>query len=171
MFLPVIVLGAIPCAFALRHQRLAKLVAALPTFGLAVIVGCVAMCMAYGRTVGFALNKLPGLFADTFCLTLVGFVVEEVVFRGAIDSHVSAAEDTPVQKWLSAIFVSLLWGLWHLPLPFLYPSHELRYLALVMLLNVLLGVPISFCWRKSGTLLLPSIAHALGDSIRNNLLM
>jgi hypothetical protein len=31
-------------------------------------------------------------------------------------------------------------------------------------------VPLSFCWRASGTLVLPAAAHALIDSYRNSLL-
>jgi hypothetical protein len=31
----------------------------------------------------------------------------------------------------------------------------------------LTGVPLSFCWRASGTLVLPAAAHALIDSYRN----
>jgi membrane protease YdiL (CAAX protease family) len=42
------------------------------------------------------------------------FVVEEVWFRGALDSHVHHQGER--HGILSAIFVSLLWSWWHLPL-------------------------------------------------------
>ncbi len=100
-------------------------------------------------------------------MTLAGFVVEEVAFRGAIDSHVASAQGTRLDNLLSAMFVSLLWGIWHLPLVFLYPSRDLGFIGVALLINILLGTPMSYCWRKSGTLLLPSMAHALLDAYRN----
>ncbi|MBI2516613.1 MAG: CPBP family intramembrane metalloprotease [Opitutae bacterium] len=171
--LVVIAVGAIPCAFALRHQHVAKLRHAFPSFGMAIVVGCAvfaSFAIWDGRSPGMGLAKLPIFFTDVVCLTLAGFVVEEVVFRGALDSHLVPAQGTSFQPWVSAIFVSFLWGIWHLPLTFLYPSREVGFLALAIFINILWGVPLSFCWRKSGTLLLPSVVHALCDSYRNALM-
>src|SRR5215210_3275332 len=51
----------------------------------------------------------------------VVFMMEEVAFRGAIDSHVrhpgeSQGVGSTVYGIASAIMVSFLWGLWHLPI-------------------------------------------------------
>jgi len=40
----------------------------------------------------------------------------------------------------------------------------------MIVVHTLIGVPLSFCWRASGTLVLPAAAHALIDSYRNSLL-
>ncbi len=171
--LMVVAVGAIPCAFALRHQHAEKLLHALPSFGMAIAVGCAvfaSFALWNGRSPVVDLGKLPMLFGDLLCLTVAGFVVEEVAFRGALDSHVALGAGTRIQQWGSAVFVSFLWGIWHLPLTFLYPSREVGFLALAIFLNILWGVPLSFCWRKGGTLLLPSVVHALCDSYRNALM-
>lgn len=170
----VIAVGAIPCAFAIQRQSGKKLWAALPGFGAAMIIGCAwfaIWAILSGRSPGFAPAKLPILLLDFLCFILIGFVLEEVVFRGALDSHAAGSSGTRSSKWVSAIFVSLLWGLWHLPLKDLYASRELGYLSLVILINILWGVPLSFCWRKSGTLLLPCIVHAFCDAYRNAISM
>lgn len=172
MFL-VAAAGIIPFAIALRHQSRPRLISALPSFGAALIVGCgwFATLAIWGgssaHSVGFAATKIPILFSDFFCITLAGFVVEEVAFRGAIDSHVASAAGTRLDALFSAMFVSLLWGIWHLPLGFLYPSRDLGFIGVALLINILLGTPMSYCWRKSGTLILPSMAHALCDAYRN----
>jgi hypothetical protein len=40
----------------------------------------------------------------------------------------------------------------------------------VIIVHSLVGVPLSFCWRASGTLVLPAAAHALVDAYRNTVL-
>ena len=65
-----------------------------------------------------------------------------------------------------AIFVSILWGLWYFPLN---PDGSSQELATTLVLSTVLGVPLSFCWRRSGTLVLLSTAHALIDAFRNAL--
>lgn len=65
------------------------------------------------------------------------------------------------QAWISAVVVSALWGFWHM-------WHSQVFLDFI--LTLALGVPLSFCWRKSGTLLLPCAAHALIDAVRDTIL-
>ena len=36
--------------------------------------------------------------------------------------------------------------------------------------HTLIGIPLSLCWRKGGTLVLPAAAHALIDAYRNTVL-
>jgi transposase len=93
---------------------------------------------------------------------------EAVAFRGAIDSHVRhPGEDHGVSSTIygivSAIFVSVLWGLWHHPI---LPSVTLFQL---LFLQVLVGPFLSLFWRRSGNLMVPGSAHALSDSVRNAL--
>jgi hypothetical protein len=72
-----------------------------------------------------------------FC---VAFVLEEVTFRGALDTHVSEAT-----------------------------SGDLAPCCLRVLPSVLYGVPLAFAWRRGGTLVLPAAAPALFDAWRNAL--
>ena len=43
------------------------------------------------------------------------FLVDEVVFRGALDPHIAGAGRGRLHEWCSAVFVALLWGVWHFP--------------------------------------------------------
>lgn len=109
----IIAVGAIPCAFAIQRQSSKRLWAALPSFGAAMIIGCAWFAIwanHTGRSPGFSSTKLPILITDFLCFILIGFVLEEVVFRGALDSHAAGTSGTRSSKWISAIFVSLLWG-------------------------------------------------------------
>ena len=63
------------------------------------------------------------------------------------------------------MFVSALWGLWHLPVSHALPL-PLQAIELVVV-HVLLGVPLSFAWRRSRNLAGPAFAHAINDSVRN----
>ncbi|MGH2585834.1 MAG: CPBP family intramembrane glutamic endopeptidase [Dehalococcoidia bacterium] len=94
------------------------------------------------------------------------FVVEEVLFRGAIDSYVHRPGEGT--GWLSALFVSMLWGWWHVPV--FYPELPLWEAAIAVLpMQVLVGVPLSLWWRRSGNLAVSGVTHALNDSVRNAL--
>lgn len=98
------------------------------------------------------------------------FALEEVFFRGALDAHVYHPGETG--RWPTALFVSTLWGLWHLPTIPLSTVREAGGVIVFSLVFVhcLVGVPLSFFWRSSGNLLVPAVSHALVDAIRNALL-
>jgi membrane protease YdiL (CAAX protease family) len=91
------------------------------------------------------------------------FLLEEVSFRGAIDANVH--HDGEKRGLASAVLVSVLWGLWHLPvsgsLPFPLQMGEL------VVVHVLLGVPLSLAWRRTHNLAGPALAHAVNDAVRN----
>jgi hypothetical protein len=68
----------------------------------------------------------------------------------------------------TAIFISVLWGLWHLPIA---PDNQsLAGVVRLLALQVPLGILLSYTWRSSGTLLLPAVAHAWVDAYRNVIL-
>lgn len=96
----------------------------------------------------------------------VCFTLEEVTFRGVLDSHL--APDGRGTR-TSAIFVSVLWGIWHLPVIHTDGS-PLSALPLLVVVHVLVGVPLSFAWRRSGNLAVPAVSHAVIDAVRNALL-
>jgi len=111
------------------------------------------------------------------------FVMEEVFFRGGLDSYL----DQPGMghPWLSATFISILWGLWHLPsvlerIPLLPHAVANPVVVFTILLGGLLGLPLmymvsgipfSLCWRRSGLLFVPALVHAFIDAVRNGLIM
>lgn len=96
----------------------------------------------------------------------VTFVLEEVTFRGLLDSHVHAPGES--RGWLSALFVSAIWGLWHLPTEPVTESLPVM-IAGLLAVHCAIGVALSFAWRRSGNLALPAAAHALIDGVRNGL--
>lgn len=91
------------------------------------------------------------------------FLLEEVTFRGAIDAHVHHEGDH--RDIPSAVFVSTLWGLWHLPVSTGLPFPV--QLAELVLVHIVLGVPLSLAWRRNRNLAAPALAHAVNDAVRN----
>ena len=68
--------------------------------------------------------------------------------------------------WLSAIFASALWGLWHLPGQSIAPGHLASTVVGLLVAQIAVGVPLSMWWRKSGNLTVPDTAHALLEVAR-----
>ena len=101
------------------------------------------------------------------------FLMEEVAFRGAIDSHVHhpgeshGVESSTVYGIASAIVVSVLWGLWHYPIT--PHASVIEGIAEVLPLQVAVGPFLSLFWRRSGNLMVPGFVHATIDSVRNAL--
>ncbi|HEY7417834.1 MAG TPA: CPBP family glutamic-type intramembrane protease [Ktedonobacteraceae bacterium] len=103
-----------------------------------------------------------------FLISPIGFVVEEVFFRGALDTYLHRGEEGV--GWLSAIFVSALWGLWHLSAQAVSSGQLLSTVVGLLVSQILVGVPLSLWWRKSGNLVVNNTAHGLLDAVRNVLL-
>jgi membrane protease YdiL (CAAX protease family) len=100
------------------------------------------------------------------------FMIEEVAFRGAIDSHVRHPGErqgvgSTVYGIASAIIVSVLWGLWHYPI--VAHASVVQVVAQLLLLQVAVGPFLSLFWRRSGNLMVPGFVHATIDSVRNAL--
>jgi hypothetical protein len=112
---------------------------------------------------------LQGLEIATqwFLIAPVGFAVEEVFFRGALDTYLHRGEEGT--GWLSAIFVSALWGLWHLSTQAPTSGNLLLTVVELLAAQILVGVPLSLWWRKSGNLVVNNTAHALLEGVRNGL--
>ena len=99
----------------------------------------------------------------------VCFVLEEVVFRGALDSHVFQPGDKG--QWWTAFFVSTLWGWWHLPIAGATGISQLVTLLVVLpCIHIAVGVFFSLSWRRSGNLAVPATVHAFIDAVRNMLM-
>ncbi|HLK35153.1 MAG TPA: CPBP family intramembrane glutamic endopeptidase [Polyangiaceae bacterium] len=115
----------------------------------------------------------PGRMLHAFVTSLakyvpVIFVLEEVTFRGVLDAHLEPSRNP--KAYGTATIVACLWGLWHLPVvPDDGRGLWLHVQSLVMV-HVITGVPLAVYWRRSGNLLVPGVAHALIDAVRNAIL-
>jgi membrane protease YdiL (CAAX protease family) len=161
--------GAIGVAFALRHFTASAARSLLLCLATAGVLGCGMMLL-----VGFTQHhQLPHTLARArfaigqfLVLLPVCFVMEEVAFRGVLDSHVQHSQDS--RPWISAFLLSAMWGWWHLPI---VPASALGAGIIVFpITHAMLGVPFSLFWRRSGNLLVPAAVHALIDAVRNTIL-
>ncbi|HXR04804.1 MAG TPA: CPBP family intramembrane glutamic endopeptidase [Verrucomicrobiae bacterium] len=147
--------------------------------GTAGTIGCLTMLLAFlTRLAVKSMHHTPVTFTwsnvlaglQSFVLYVpVCFVLEEVVFRGAIDSHVFRPGDKG--EWWTAFFVSTLWGWWHLPIA--GGKGIMQLMILIVLLpctHIAVGVFLSLSWRRSGNLAVPATVHAFIDAVRNMLL-
>lgn len=163
------VVGAAAAAYAVNSTSVRGMLraAALPTavgvVGNALIIGGVHF--ATGTSID--LVAMPGSVLKWLVIYFPAtFVIEEVAFRGALDAHVHHPGEGRGRG--SAVLVSALWGLWHLPVSGGMP---LPFLLLSLLTwHCLVGVPLSFAWRRSGNLSGPAFAHSAIDAVRNGLI-
>ena len=167
--------GGIAAGLTLRSQRADALRRALPVFGVTLLMGFALIALAavlFGLSPAVTLAQAPVIFKYILLYFAVNFVLEEVAFRGGLDSHVHppGESNSRARAWGSALFVSVLWGLWHLPPEMLAGEAFADALVINLVFGILVGVPLSFCWRQGGTLVLPALAHALIDAYRNSLL-
>lgn len=162
--------GALAAAFAIRAGspptllRSAVLPTAVGSAGMVLVLGVVHIVD------GASALSTPAILVAVAKYTAIyfpaTFALEEVAFRGALDAHVH--HEGQSRPWQSAIFVSALWGLWHLPISTGPPLPML--LVTLPAAHVVLGVPLSFAWRRTRNLTGPALAHAAIDAVRNALL-
>jgi membrane protease YdiL (CAAX protease family) len=158
--------GAVCAAFALRNDSVRS---ALRSAALPMAVGSTGMAAVYS---GLHFATGTPISASVVVTALVQysllyfpatFLLEEVSFRGALDAHVH--HDGERHGLMSAVLISILWGLWHLPvskgLPLPLQMGEL------VVVHLLLGVPLSLAWRRTRNLSGPALAHAVNDAVRN----
>ncbi|TCK26955.1 CPBP family intramembrane glutamic endopeptidase [Pseudonocardia endophytica] len=163
------IVGAVPAAWALRGTRfLVTLREAVPTILVgAVVLGLVAVVplLLIGRPFDPVAMAGHALLWAALYLPVV-FVLEEVAFRGALDAHVQHPGER--RGIASAVYLSLLWGAWHLPITPAGPiPGYLEIQALVV--SLVLGIPLTYAWRRTGSLAPAGVAHAVYDGIRNGL--
>lgn len=162
--------GAVPAAWAFRRTRLVTtLREALP----ATLIGALLMGLFGGLALlltGRPVDPLGmlgnGLFSALLYVPVV-FVLEEVAFRGALDAHVQRPGERG--GFGTALLVSVLWALWHLPIAGAAGVPFWMVLAQLLVLHTLVGIPLSYAWRRTGSLAAPGLAHALIDGVRNGL--
>jgi membrane protease YdiL (CAAX protease family) len=82
----------------------------------------------------------------------------------SLDSHIHHPGES--KRILTAIYTSALWGLWHYPLVTQAPA-LLSLVLQLLAVQILVGVPLSIWWRKSGNLFVTGLTHALLDTVRN----
>jgi len=159
-------IGAVGVAFALRRfdaKALRSLWLCLATAG---VLGCGWMLLAafaQGHPIPLTFERVR-FGAEQFLVLLpVCFVMEEVAFRGILDSHIQHPQDP--RPWLTAFLLSAMWGWWHLPI--VAPSLLGVGLVAFPITHAMLGIPLSIFWRRSGNLLVPAVVHALIDAVRN----
>ncbi|MGH7912749.1 MAG: lysostaphin resistance A-like protein [Candidatus Dormibacteraceae bacterium] len=165
------IVGALGAAYAIRNARRPM------TWQIPL---CVVIVVVIGEGLTFLSGLLSGRILDIsgrqrvvtagyyFLLYIPAlFMMEEVFFRGVLDTFIHERERRA--GWLSALWISALWGIWHLPT--VWHGGSTARIALtvgdLLLGQIVIGIPLSMFWRRSGNLLVPGVAHALNDSIRN----
>lgn len=160
--------GAIPAAWAFRRTRLVTtLLYALPTVlagGVVIALLSLVQPVASGQPFDLLGALGVGVLSALQYLPAV-FVLEEVAFRGALDAHVQHPGERGGVG--TALFFSAAWGAWHLPISSTPGLPLWMNLISVVLVSVVLGLPLAWAWRRTGTLAAPGLGHALYDGLRN----
>ncbi len=177
LFYLATILGAGAAAYALgqfRRETWRYLGLCLVTAGL---LGILLVIDAFAHSTALPIGGRLGpdaLVGIEWLLLYVPavFMMEEVAFRGAIDSHVRHLDShhglySTVYGIASAIVVSVLWGLWHYPV--VPHASVFQVVATLLVLQVAIGPFLSLFWRRSGNLMVPGFVHATMDSARNAL--
>ena len=163
------VLGAAPAAYTLRamdwRARSALLRSILTAGFLATVLFIGDRLVSHGPTFTDPAGALQSFAISLLLYVPMVFVIEEVVFRGALDTYARGARQAT--DVASAVFVSLLWGLWHLPL--VLAEEGLVRLPITLGFHVVVGLLLTMPWRRSGNLAVPGVTHALIDAIRDGL--
>lgn len=163
------IVGAFAAAYALHAAsvgavlRSAALPMAVGALGNLIIVGGIQVAAGTSIDLVALVGSVVKWTAIYFPAT---FVIEEVAFRGALDAHVHQSGEG--RGWQAALFVSVLWGLWHIPVAD-GMSFPLLVLSLVIWHSAI-GIPLSLAWRRSGNLAGPALAHSAIDAVRNGVL-
>ena len=158
--------GALGAVYALRAMDRAAIRTTIRTTvitGAVLVVIMVAYRLATG---GFNGNFTAAITTTVISLLTylpVVFVMEEVLFRGLIDTYLHGS--TPGPDRASALYGSALWGIWHLPVAFI--ALGVLTIPYLVVVHTILGYFFMTSWRQSGNLAAPGIAHAVIDALRN----
>jgi membrane protease YdiL (CAAX protease family) len=156
--------GAGAAAYAFTHfdrRTLRYLLLCLATAG---VIGIVPDVLGTVHSLSQPVAKRPDVDFWVFVLSVLTYipalyVMEEVAFRGAFDSHAHHEGDR--LGILTAIYVSCLWGVWHAPI------FGWDVVWGLIAYQGAVGTFLSIYWRKSGNLGVSATTHAIIDSIRN----
>jgi membrane protease YdiL (CAAX protease family) len=130
----------------------------------AVLVGImVAYRLATGGFNGNLATAVATTVTSLATYLPVVFVMEEVLFRGLIDSYLHGPTSGPDRA--TALYGSALWGIWHLPVAFL--ALGLLTIPYLVIVHTTIGYFLVTSWRRTGNLAAPGIAHAVIDALRN----
>ena len=162
--------GAAGTVYALRAMDREALGSTVRTTLIyaAILVAIVAASRL--ATGGFTGNPGGAVVASLVAVATylpVVFVMEEVLFRGAIDAYLHRSVSGLDRA--SALYGSALWGLWHLPVAAI--GLGLLTIPYVVVVHGALGYILVMAWRRTGNLAVPGIAHAVGDALRNAVLV
>jgi hypothetical protein len=162
--------GAPAAAYAIQNWDRRALRAVPVALGMLVFVSLVMAFIMVGRGWVTVLSgsRIVQAARWTVLYLPVCFVLEEVTFRGALDSYLWRSGEKDASY--STAEISFLWGLWHLPI---VPMEGHSFLVVLGLgcWHMLPGIPLSLSWRAGGNLLVPAAAHAALDGVRNALLL
>jgi len=165
-YLALSLVGAVGAGYAFRQatrETWRYLGLCMATAG---VIGTVLFVAWALKTLTHPLSSVlfSGSDGGTFLTSLltyvpVVFAMEEVTFRGCVDSHIHHDGDS--HGILTAIWVSVLWSWWHMGcLPGTNPLNVLPGM-------VPIGIFFSIWWRRSRNLGVSGVTHAYIDSVRN----
>lgn len=169
VFFAAAIVGAGAAAYALSH------LAVRWRFALGYMTLIVAMSAVLWSALlangSVSLSVMPGGIGQRIAIGAlslleyfaVAFVVEEVAFR-ALDRHLDT--EATWRGLPSGVYISALWGLWHLPIA---GSAGVATALQLVAIHMPFGVALSYAWRRTGNLVLPALGHAMVDAIRNAL--
>ena len=158
--------GAIGAVYAVRAMDRDAVRSTIRTTLIsgAILVGIMAAYrLASG---GFDGNLAAAVATSAISLATylpVVFVMEEVLFRGLIDTYLHGS--TPGPDRATALYGSALWGVWHLPVAFV--ALGVLTIPYLVVVHTAIGYFLVTAWRRTGNLAAPGIAHAAIDALRN----
>jgi membrane protease YdiL (CAAX protease family) len=158
--------GAVGATYAMRAMDRDAVRSTIRTTLItgAILIG---IMVAYRLATGEFHGNLAAAATTTVISLLtylpVVFVMEEVLFRGLIDSYLHGS--TPGPDRAAGLYGSALWGIWHLPVAFV--TLGVLTIPYLVVVHTILGYFFVTSWRRTGNLAAPGIAHAVVDALRN----
>lgn len=112
--------------------------------------GLIGISLISGLIAGLTINALFALGEE---IAWRGFLVE--LFKGK-------------SFWSSAIWIGVIWGLWHAPLILNghnYPQHPLAGVFMMVVFCILLSVMLMYFRKKSGSVIVAAIMHGTINAV------
>ena len=160
------IVGAVGVVYAMRAMDRDAVRSTIRTTLItgAILVGImVAFRLASGGFDGNLATAVATAVISVATYVPVVFVMEEVLFRGLLDTYLHGS--TPGPDRASALYGSALWGLWHIPVAFV--DLGILMIPYLVAVHTALGYFLVTSWRRTGNLAAPGIAHAVSDALRN----